>query len=121
MPRFHRVIVAGLATVTASSTGPIGAQRPTTPAARDSASPYRYDLARYLFATPQAERTQRAQLVARFKELEARLMHATGSAPALYRALVLADSVSAEARRHSTYLYVRSSQNTLDEESATAG
>jgi oligoendopeptidase F len=57
---------------------------------------------------------------ARFKELERVRAHMTESAGGLYRALVLSDSVQAEAKRHSAYLFVRTQQNSLDESSAGA-
>jgi oligoendopeptidase F len=98
----------------------VGGQQPSPIPARDSVAPYRYDAERYLFATPEEEVAQRSRLADRIKELARARVHMTESANALYHTLVLADSLQADASRHSTYLYVRTQQNSLDEASATA-
>jgi oligoendopeptidase F len=96
------------------------AQQATAALAPDSTIRHRYDLERYLFPSPAAEVAQRAHLEALLKELESLKVNASHSAASLYSLLVLADSVAAQAKRHSTYLYLRSETNTLDRASAEA-
>lgn len=80
----------------------------------------RYNLERWLFASPDVELKQRPNISVRIGELQASLPGSTGSAAALLRTLVLMDSVAAVSKRHSTYLYLRSQTNTLDRASTDA-
>ena len=97
----------------------LGQQRPPSSSA-DTARGYRYDLERYLYPTPEAEASSRSRLTTRLKALEAARASAGTSAASLLEALVLMDSAAAEAKRHSTYLYLRTQTNTLDRASAEA-
>jgi hypothetical protein len=75
-------------------------QQPAAVTRADSAGRFHYALERHLVASPAVEIAQRAHLAARVKELETLRAHTSESAFSLYRTLVLADSVAAEAKRH---------------------
>ncbi|HEX6648936.1 MAG TPA: hypothetical protein VF075_05340, partial [Pyrinomonadaceae bacterium] len=77
---------------------------------------YHIDFTRF-FASPEAERAQRAKLEATLKELEALKGKSTNSAANLERALRLNDQAQTEFYRHYAYLYLRNAVNTTDEES----
>jgi oligoendopeptidase F len=103
----------------------VGLSRAEAPPSRvvaraDSAAGYRFDLERYYFSSPEAEVAERAHLRARVATLRASGTRLTTSPAALLRALQLADSVRMESNRHTTYLYLRTQLNTLDETSAQA-
>jgi oligoendopeptidase F len=88
-------------------------------AARDTTA-YRFALARYYFPTPEAEVAGRVHLRERTAALRIAGGRLTTSPAALFHALRLADSVRMESKRHTTYLYLRTQLNTLDEASAQA-
>jgi hypothetical protein len=74
-------------------------------AAADAATPYRFDLARLFFPSPQAEVADRAHLQERIAALRAAGQHLTRSPAELLAALRLADAVRMESsgtRRTST-------------------
>ena len=89
-------------------------------AAADAATPYRFDLARLFFPSPQAEVADRAHLQERVAALRAAGQHMTRSPAELLAALQLADAVRMESKRHTTYLYLRTQLDTLDQASADA-
>jgi oligoendopeptidase F len=89
-------------------------------AAADATTPYRFDLARLFFPSPAAEVADRAHLQERVAALRATGPHMTRSAAELLAALRLADAVRMESKRHSTYLYLRTQLDTLDQASADA-
>jgi oligoendopeptidase F len=81
------------------------------------ASGYHIDFARNFFATPEAEKADRANLYATLKELETLKGKVAGSPDNLQRALQLSDRVRVQLRRHYSYLYLRNAVNTNDETS----
>ena len=86
----------------------------------DTAAPYRFDLARYYFASPAAEVAARVHLGVRVAALRTVGGRLATSPVTLLRALRLADSVRSETKRHTIYLYLLTQLNTLDETSAHA-
>jgi oligoendopeptidase F len=76
---------------------------------------YHIDFARNFFATPEAEKADRANLYATLKELENLKGKVARSADNLQRALQLNDSVQVQFHRHYGYLYLRNAVNTNDE------
>ena len=77
---------------------------------------YHIDFSRF-FASPEAERSQRAKLESILKELESLKGKTTNNAENLERALRLNDQAQTELSRHYAYLYLRNAVNTTDEES----
>lgn len=80
-------------------------------------SRYHFDFARNFFATPEAEKADRASLYATLKNLESLKGKVAKSADSLERALQLSDSVQVLSNKHSIYLYLRNAVNTSDETS----
>lgn len=87
-----------------------------TPIPPSEAARYHIDFTRF-FASPEAERAQRAKLESTLKELESLKGKSTNSAANLERALRLNDQAQTEFYRHYAYLYLRNAVNTKDEES----
>ena len=87
-----------------------------TAIAPSEAARYHLDFTRF-FASPEAERAQRAKLHAILNELESLKGKSTNSAENLERALRLNDQAQTEFYRHYAYLYLRNAVNTTDEES----
>ncbi len=83
----------------------------------NESSRYHIDFARKFFASPEAEKADRAQLYGTLNELETLKGKVTASAGNLERALQLNDRAQVELRRHSAYLYLRSAVDTTDETS----
>jgi len=83
----------------------------------NEASRYHIDFVRNFFASPEAEKADRAQLYATLNELETLKGKVTASAGNLERALQLNDRAQIQLRRHSAYLYLRSAVNITDETS----
>ncbi len=79
------------------------------------ASRYHLDFARNFFASPEAEKADRANLYAALKELETFKGKVAGSADSLQRSLQLKDRVQVQFHRHYSYLYLRNAVNTADE------
>jgi oligoendopeptidase F len=77
---------------------------------------YHIDFTRF-FASPEAERAQRAKLESILKELESLRGKTTNSAENLERALRLNDQAQTEFYRHYAYLYLRNAIDTTDEDS----
>jgi oligoendopeptidase F len=80
---------------------------------------YHLDFARNFFASPEAERTERAKLYATLRALESLRGKAASSANALEQSLQLYNSAQVEFRRHYAYLYLRYAVNTADRSSLT--
>ena len=80
------------------------------------AARYHIDFTRF-YASPEAERAQRAKLESILKELESLKGKTTNNAENLERALRLNDQAQTELSRHYAYLYLRNAINTTDEES----
>src|SRR2546423_337974 len=78
---------------------------------------YHIDFARNFFASPEAEKADRANLYATLKELETFKGKVAGSADSLQRSLQLKDRVQVQFHRHYSYLYLRNAVNTADETS----
>jgi oligoendopeptidase F len=78
---------------------------------------YHLDFARNFFATPEAEKADRANLYATLKALEDLKGKVAKSAANLERALQTNDSVRMQFSRHYSYLYLRYAVNTTDETS----
>lgn len=78
---------------------------------------YHIDFARNFFASPEAEKEDRASLYATLKELETLKGKVAATAGNLERALQLNDRAQVQLNRHDSYLYLRSAVNTLDETS----
>src|SRR2546429_8737710 len=83
------------------------------------ASRYHLDFARNFFASPEAEKADRANLYAALKELETFKGKVAGSADSLQRSLQLKDRLQVQLHRHYSYLYLRNAVNTADETSLT--
>ena len=77
-------------------------------------SRYHIDFARHFFASPEAEKADRANLFATLKELETLKGKVTASADSLERALQLWDHADVQLRKHDSYLYLRNAVNTAD-------
>jgi oligoendopeptidase F len=78
---------------------------------------YHIDFARNFFASPEAEKADRANLYATLKELETLKGRLGASADNLERALELSDRAQIQFNRHYAYLYLRNATNTADETS----
>ncbi|HEY0428610.1 MAG TPA: M3 family metallopeptidase [Pyrinomonadaceae bacterium] len=78
---------------------------------------YHIDFARNFFASPEAEKTERAKLYASLKDLENIKGKIADSAANLLRALQLNDNIQIQFIRHYNYLYLRYAVNTKDETS----
>jgi oligoendopeptidase F len=78
---------------------------------------YHIDFLRNFFASPEAEKADRANLYATLKELEALKGKVLLSADNLQRALQLNDRLQVQLHRHYAYLYLRNAVNTMDEKS----
>jgi oligoendopeptidase F len=87
-----------------------------TAIAASEAIRYHIDFTRF-FASPEAERAERAKLYSILKQLESLKGKTQKSAENLERALRLNDQAQTEFYRHHTYLYLRNAINTSDEES----
>ncbi|HSS19785.1 MAG TPA: M3 family metallopeptidase [Pyrinomonadaceae bacterium] len=79
-----------------------------------AASRYHIDFARHFFASPEAEKADRAHLYATLKELEALKGKVDASAANLELALQLSDRANVQLRKHDSYLYLRNAVNTAD-------
>lgn len=84
----------------------------------NTASQYRFDLARNFFADPETEKTERRKFYAPLEELEKFKGKATISAENLYQSFRLYDQVEAEFRVHSLYLVLRYATDTKQISSA---
>jgi oligoendopeptidase F len=115
-------IIAALLSLVAPLFSPAETEPAPPPVAAhaDSAAPYRFDLARYYFSSPEVEVAGRAHLRERVAALRASGKSMAGSPAELLTALRLADSVRMESKRHTIYLYLRTQLDTLDETSAQA-
>src|SRR5205823_2292274 len=71
------------------------------------AAQYHIDFARNFFASPEAEKAERANLYATLKALEEFKGKVASSADNLQRALELNDGVAVQFYRHYIYLYLR--------------
>ncbi len=78
---------------------------------------YHINFARHFFASPEAEKAERAKLEATLKDLESLKGKIERSADNLQRALQLNDRVQIQFQRHYSYLYLRNAVNTKDETS----
>ena len=87
------------------------------PIPQQIAPQYRVDFARNFFASPEAEKADRANLYVTLKDLETLKGKVANSADDLQRALQLYDSVQVQFHRHYAYLYLRYAINTDDETS----
>src|SRR5437588_789144 len=85
------------------------------PIPKQIAPQYHIDFARNFFASPEAEKADRAKLYAALKDLESFKGKVASSADNLERALQLNDSVQVQFHRHYGYLYLRNAVNTNDE------
>ena len=85
------------------------------------AARYHIDFARNFFASPEAEKADRANLYATLKQIEDLKGKAGNSPDNLERALRLNDSVQVQVKRHNAYLYLRYAVNTTDETSLAEG
>jgi oligoendopeptidase F len=72
------------------------------------------DLARYYFASPEAELTYRAQLAQKLAELEKSQKTVTVSAAAMAATLVQFEHIQTEAIRHDAYLHLRCADDKSD-------
>jgi oligoendopeptidase F len=81
---------------------------------REAALHYHIDFARHFFASPEAEKADRAKLVASLEALESLAGEVIRSADNLETALHLHDSVLIEFNRHYAYLYLRHAVDTAD-------
>lgn len=85
------------------------------------ASRYHIDFTRHFFTSPEAEKSDRANLDAIVKELETLKGRVGNSAENLDRALKLNDRIQVQLNKHYSYLYLRAAVNTLDETSLAEG
>jgi oligoendopeptidase F len=84
------------------------------------AAQYRFDFKRNFFASPEAEKAERARYYEVMRELESLKGNVAASPPKLLSALRLYDKALVELIRHDTYLYLRYAVNTGDEASNAA-
>lgn len=89
---------------------PLGAQ------SDHGSTPYRLDFARWAWASPQAERQDRAGVDALLARIHSSARMPLQSAVTLRRLLLLADSAAMLVGWHATYWHVRSSLDTRDRE-----
>jgi oligoendopeptidase F len=113
-----RAPLAGLALL-ASATA-VAAQPAFDPFPGTTAQQYRFDLERVFFPSPAAEQVERAALLARAARLASGHPDPGGSAPALERLLLAADSIRRLAGKHLAYLSLRANVDTRDVAAATA-
>ena len=78
---------------------------------------YHIDFARHFFASPEAEKAERAKLEETLKDLESLKGKIGKSADNLQRAIQLSDRVQIQFQRRYSYLYLRNAVNTKDEAS----
>ena len=78
---------------------------------------YRIDFARNFFASPEAEKADRANLYDLLKKLESLKGKVTKVASSLEQALLVNDLIQVRFNRHYSYLYLRNAINTNDETS----
>jgi len=97
--------------------GQSGSSNSFTAIPPEQASRYHIDFARHFFASPEVEKSERANLSATLSQLESLKGKVASSAANLQRALELNDRVQIQFRRHYAYLYLRNAVNTLDETS----
>ena len=83
----------------------------------DEAARYQLNFARNFFASPAAEKANRAELYDTVKKLEVLKGSVGGSAEWLHSALKLYDEVQVQLHRHYSYLYLRYAVDTRDENS----
>ncbi|PYS50976.1 MAG: hypothetical protein DMF68_05695 [Acidobacteria bacterium] len=108
---------AALVLLLSITPGPVLCQKPFEPIPREIAQQYHLDFARNFFASPEAERTDRANLYATLKNLENLKGKVAASAKNLEHALQLYDSAQVQFYKHYAYLYLRYAVNTDDETS----
>jgi oligoendopeptidase F len=96
---------------------PVLCQDNFTAIPNEAAGQYHFDFARNFFASPESERTERANYYTALKELEGLKGKVAASADNLLRTFQLYDKVLVEFIRHYTYLYLRYAVNTRDEAS----
>ncbi|HMF57814.1 MAG TPA: M3 family metallopeptidase [Pyrinomonadaceae bacterium] len=80
----------------------------------EQAAQYRFNFARNFFASPEAERTNRASLYSALKLLEDLKGKVAATADNLQRAIELNDEVQTKFARHYYYLYLRYAVDTRD-------
>jgi oligoendopeptidase F len=85
---------------------------------KDLVPKYRFDLTRYFFADPAAERASRQELFATLEKLEKLKGRVTTTAENLLLALELSERLQQDSYRHWMYLNLRYSVNTKDESSS---
>src|SRR5262245_265521 len=90
------------------------AQEPFEPIPQDLVSEYRFDLARYLFASPEMEKQERKKDYAIIEELEGLKGKVSASAANLERALDLLGKGRSLTFRHVAYYSLRYSTNVND-------
>src|SRR5215470_239369 len=78
---------------------------------------YHIDFARHFFASPEAEKAERAKLEETLKDLESLKGKIGKSADNLQRAIQLSDRIQIQFQRRYSYLYLRNAVNTKDETS----
>lgn len=83
----------------------------------EAVASYRFDFQRNFFASPETEKTERANYYAALKELESLKGKVAASSGNLLQAFRLYDKALVEFIRHYTYLYLRYAVNTVDEAS----
>ncbi|HEV7844498.1 MAG TPA: hypothetical protein VGO69_12470, partial [Pyrinomonadaceae bacterium] len=81
------------------------------------AAQYHLDFARNFYASPEAEKAERARLYTALRALEALKGQVAKSSDNLQRALQLYDNIQIQLARHYDYLYLRYAVNTRDETS----
>jgi oligoendopeptidase F len=82
---------------------------------KDLVSKYKFDLTRYFFSDPTAERASRKELLETLDKLEKLKGRVTATADNLLLALDLSDRLKQASYRHWMYLNLRYSVNTKDE------
>jgi len=78
---------------------------------------YHVDFARHFFASPEAEKAERAALYASLKQLESLKGRVAASADNLLNAMQLNGNIQVLLHRHHSYLYLRHAINTNDDAS----
>jgi oligoendopeptidase F len=111
------VLQCGAAALLSMLSWPVLCQDKFEAIPKQSTAQYHLDFGRNFFASPEAEKADRANLYATLKELETLKGKVTGSPDSLQRALRLNDRVRVQLSRHYSYLYLRYAVNTNDEKS----
>lgn len=116
-----RIAAACAASLITAATPSVRADKNSfSPIAPKSVSLYKIDLARHFFASPDAEKADRAKLNALYRELEKFRGRLGDSAGDLLKALHLYEQATIAYTRHENYLFLRAALDTEERKSIDA-